>query len=57
MGLAPYGEPIYSDLIKNNLIEISEDGSFQIDISYFDYATGLKTTTINFIIFCSAKKP
>lgn len=48
MGLAPYGEPRYSDLIKNNLIEISEDGSFQIDISYFDYATGLKMTNNKF---------
>lgn len=48
MGLAPYGEPKYSDLIKNNLIEIAEDGSFQIDISYFDYATGLKMTNNKF---------
>src|SRR5210317_176380 len=41
MGLAPYGVPIYVDKIKNNLIDIKEDGSFHLDMSYFNYATGL----------------
>ncbi len=45
MGLAPYGEPRFVELIKNKLIKIADDGSFQIDMSYFDYATGL--TMIN----------
>jgi carbamoyltransferase len=45
MGLAPYGEPCYADLIKEKLIKISDDGSFQIDMSYFNYATGM--TMIN----------
>ena len=45
MGLAPYGEPIYADLIKEKLMTIADDGSFQLDMSYFDYATGL--TMIN----------
>ena len=40
MGLAPYGSPIYEDKIKNNLIDIKEDGSFHLDQSYFNYATG-----------------
>ena len=40
MGLAPYGEPIYADLIKQKLIAVADDGSFQIDMSFFDYATG-----------------
>ncbi len=48
MGLAPYGEPIYANLIKKNLITISEDGSFQLDMSYFNYATGLKMTNKKF---------
>ena len=48
MGLAPYGRPIYADLIKNNLITIAEDGSFQLDMSYFDYATGLTMTNKKF---------
>jgi len=41
MGLAPYGEPKYKDLILNNLIDLKEDGSFRLDQSYFNYATGL----------------
>ena len=48
MGLAPYGKPKYADLIKDNLIEIKEDGSFQLDMSYFDYATGLTMTNKKF---------
>ena len=45
MGLAPYGTPIYEDKIINNLIDIKDDGSFRLDQSYFNYATGL--TMIN----------
>jgi carbamoyltransferase len=48
MGLAPYGEPKYADLIKDNLIDIKNDGSFKLDISYFDYTTGLKMTNKKF---------
>lgn len=48
MGLAPYGEPKYADLIKEKLIHIAEDGSFQLDMSYFDYATGLTMTNKKF---------
>jgi carbamoyltransferase len=45
MGLAPYGEPKYKDLILDKLIDLKEDGSFRLDQSYFNYATGL--TMIN----------
>ncbi len=48
MGLAPYGSPKYADLIKNKLVNISDDGSFQLDMSYFDFATGLKMTNNKF---------
>ncbi len=48
MGLAPYGEPIYEDKIKSNLIDIREDGSFYLDQSYFNYATGLTMTNEKF---------
>ena len=48
MGLAPYGEPRYVDLIKDNLIQLENDGSFQLDMSYFAYATDLKMTTKKF---------
>ncbi len=48
MGLAPYGNPIYADLIKSNLIDIKEDGSFRLDQSYFNYATGLTMTNKKF---------
>lgn len=48
MGLAPYGEPKYADLIKNHLIDIKEDGSFHLDMSYFNYCTGLTMTSERF---------
>jgi len=48
MGLAPYGEAKYVDLIKDNLIDIKSDGSFQLDMSYFDYCTDLKMTSSKF---------
>lgn len=48
MGLAPYGEPVYADLIREKLIAVAEDGSFQLDMSYFDYATGLTMTNKKF---------
>ena len=41
MGLAPYGEPKYKDLILDKLIDLKEDGSFRLDQSYFNYAAGL----------------
>jgi carbamoyltransferase len=48
MGLAPYGEPKYVDVIRQHLIDIKEDGSFRLDLSYFDYCTGLKMTNERF---------
>ena len=48
MGLAPYGNPIYEDKIKSKLIDIKEDGSFHLDQSYFNYATGLTMTNKKF---------
>jgi len=48
MGLAPYGEPRYANLIRDKLITVAEDGSFQLDMSYFNYATGLTMTNKKF---------
>jgi carbamoyltransferase len=48
MGLAPYGKPIYKDLIINNLIDLKEDGTFRLDMSYFNFATGLTMTNKKF---------
>lgn len=48
MGLAPYGNPIYADLIKDYLIDIKEDGSFWLDMSYFNYVGGLTMTSSKF---------
>jgi len=48
MGLAPYGEPEYADLIFDNLIDLKDDGSFRLDQSYFDYCTGLRMTNAKF---------
>lgn len=48
MGLAPYGEPKYKQTILDNLIDLKEDGSFRLDMSYFDYCTGLTMTNERF---------
>jgi carbamoyltransferase len=48
MGLAPYGTPKFKDLILKNLIDVKEDGSFMLDQSYFNYATGLTMTNKKF---------
>ena len=48
MGLAPYGTPRYADLIRDNLIQISEDGSFRLNMHYFDYCTGFTMTNQHF---------
>lgn len=48
MGLAPYGEPKYVDLILDKLLDVKEDGSFRLDMSYFNYATGLTMTNRKF---------
>ena len=48
MGLAPYGEPRYADLILENLIDLKDDGSFRMDMSYFNYCQGLTMTSKKF---------
>src|SRR5215471_7603511 len=48
MGLAPYGEPKYAKLIFDHLIDLKEDGSFRLNLSYFDYCTGLRMTNRHF---------
>ena len=48
MGLAPYGEPKYAQLILDNIIDLRDDGSFWLDQSYFNYATGLTMTSQKF---------
>ena len=59
MGLAPYGTPKYINLIKDNLIEIKTDGSFKLNLDYFDYCTGLKMTNSKFnnLFHCEQRKP
>lgn len=48
MGLAPYGEPRFAAAIRDHLIDIKKDGSFRLDMSYFDYCTGLRMTNQKF---------
>ncbi len=48
MGLAPYGQPKYEDLIQERLIDLKEDGSFRLDMSYFNYCQGLTMTSTKF---------
>ncbi len=48
MGLAPYGEPVYVDLILEELIDLKEDGSFRLNLDYFDYCVGLRMTNERF---------
>ena len=48
MGLAPYGEPKYKDLILDKIVDLKEDGTFRLDQQYFDYCTGLRMTNDKF---------
>lgn len=48
MGLAPYGEPIYADKIREHLMDLKEDGSFRLDMQYFNYCQGLTMTSKKF---------
>jgi carbamoyltransferase len=48
MGLAPYGQPVYAEIIKENLIDIKEDGSYKLDMRYFNYTVGLTMTNKKF---------
>ena len=48
MGLAPYGKPLFKDLILQKLIDLKEDGSFKLNMKYFNYATGLTMTNDKF---------
>jgi carbamoyltransferase len=48
MGLAPYGEPRYAGLIRRHLIDLREDGSFRLDMTYFNYCQGLTMTSRRF---------
>ena len=59
MGLAPYGEPKYTAKILDNLIDLKPDGSFRLDMKYFDYCTGLTMTNARFdaLFGLPARKP
>ncbi len=59
MGLAPYGKPLYANLIEEKIIDIKEDGSFRLDQSYFNYTTGLKMISSKFekLFKNKARKP
>ena len=48
MGLAPYGEPKYVDLILDHLLDLKDDGTFRLNMRYFGYATGLTMTNRRF---------
>ncbi|MDP2329308.1 MAG: carbamoyltransferase [Reyranella sp.] len=48
MGLAPYGEPRFKDLILDKIVDLKEDGTFRLDQSYFDYCAGLRMTNDKF---------
>ncbi|MDR3414535.1 MAG: carbamoyltransferase [Formivibrio sp.] len=54
MGLAPYGQPKYASIILDHLIDLKDDGSFRLDLSYFDYCTGLTMTNQKFADFFGA---
>lgn len=48
MGLAPYGEPRYKDIIRGHLVDIKDDGSFKLNLDYFDFVGGLRMTNSKF---------
>ena len=56
MGLAPYGQPIFKNVILDKLIDLKEDGSFKLNMNYFNYATGLTMTNHKFAKIFSIKK-
>ena len=56
MGLAPYGEPKFKDIILEKLVDVKEDGSFRLSMDYFSYATGLTMTNNKFAKLFSIKK-
>jgi carbamoyltransferase len=48
MGLAPYGRPVYADLIREKILDLKDDGTFRLDMQYFNYCTGLTMTNERF---------
>lgn len=56
MGLAPYGEPRYAQTILDHLIDLRDDGTFRLDLSYFDYCTGLTMTNARFDALFGGKR-
>ena len=56
MGLAPYGEPRFKDIILDNLIDVKKDGSFRLNMNYFNYATGLTMTNNKFAKLFNTKR-
>ena len=56
MGLAPYGEPKFKDIILQKLIDVKEDGSFKLSMDYFSYATGLTMTNNKFAKLFNMKR-
>jgi len=56
MGLAPYGEPRFKDIIFDKLIDVKEDGSFRLNMDYFNYATGLTMTNNKFTKLFNMKR-
>jgi len=59
MGLAPYGEPRFADLIRRHLIDLRDDGSFRLDLAYFGYLHGQRMTGPGFakLVGCAARHP
>ena len=59
MGLAPYGEPRFAPTIRDHLIDVKSDGSFRLNLDYFDYCTGLRMTNARFeaLLGFPARKP
>jgi carbamoyltransferase len=56
MGLAPYGEPKYVDKIFEHLVDLKDDGSFRLNMDYFDYCTGLTMTNAKFDALFGARR-
>src|SRR5262249_2234208 len=59
MALAPYAEPRYADLILRELVDLKEDGSFRLNMRFFDYGVGLKRTNSRFerLFGCPPRRP
>ena len=56
MGLAPFGNPTFTSIIRDHLVDVKDDGSFQLNLAYFDFAVGKQMTNDKFLRCFQSKR-